>query len=202
MPEGEATGTASQLPVVSAQERIQLLQREAQAYQGQMRALYSTMYSFIGAGITLGVAAASFLAEKGRFDVLLAIPLLVPLIWLNLARMIADSYAMAAHRYQAEQTITILLRKSKQLGGYRPWDEAGGKEAFESRANLLFFGSLALMSVALIVGSIWAAWRYGDLATGWYVATLVSSALLCGVTVWAVVSALTVYDKTLRHFTG
>src|SRR5690242_18240212 len=166
MAEREAAGATSP-PVMSAHERIQLLQGEAQAYQEQMRSMYSTMYSFIGGGVTLGVAAASFLAEKGRFDVLLALPLLIPLIWLNLARMLADSWAMAAHRYQAELTITILLRKSNQLGGYRPWDEAGGKEAYESRANRLFFAVLALMSAALIVGSIWAAWRYGDLATGW-----------------------------------
>lgn len=186
---------------ITARDVATILRDDIEHYDDVVRQYLERLYQLLLLVFPVGGVAVAALYQYEQYLILLLIPILTALAILAAASLTVEMYALAAHKYFLEESLTSLLR-SYMPSGLRaastvPWDDVGGSLVGGALANRALWTLFPFMVVAGGGLSIAAAWI--NLGHLWYwaaVAVPVSSALYA-LALASLAKAPSVYHSTL-----
>lgn len=142
----------------------EFLQRESHQLESAMRGLQSHLITVLFGSLTIGAVSVAALVEYSKFDVILAVPVILPLAWLTGTRLLAELFAIAAQRRAVENSISDILQEIGSDAGFRAWEAEGGRAVVRGLPNLILFSWFVTISTGLGVICVVTAWNH-DAAT-------------------------------------
>lgn len=179
--------------------QAEFLQRESHQLDSAMRGLQSHLLTVLLGSLTIGAVSAAAMVEYSKFDIILIVPVTLPLAWLTGTRLLAELFAIAAQRRAVENAISDILRGLGSDAGFRPWEATGGRAVVNGFPNLALYVWFAGISIGLGAVCIVAAWNHD--ATMAYV-WLALGAFAAGGTaaIASGISAVRVFQRSPHEF--
>jgi hypothetical protein len=126
-------------------------------YDNHARAQLDKAIQLVGIGMTVLTALAGAAVAYGHYEILLAIPIAIVLIWAVGTRMLAEYVYLSVYKDHAEQVLADCTAGS-DLSRFRIWNDFAGEKVARSLSNTVFYGTLASVSLILIVCSLVVSW--------------------------------------------
>lgn len=149
------------------ERRFEFWSRRFVQYDTEARNQLHKATQLVTLGLTvLSGAAAAFVAYK-RFDILMAVPVAVLILWAVGSRMLNEHMYLAAYRDHAEERMARIA--GVEVPGFSVWHSLGGQAIASGRANFAFYGVLALISAGLLTAPFIIAAIFVPTYAGWVI---------------------------------
>lgn len=160
-------------------------QRRFEQYDTQARTLFSRTVELVSIALTVVIGVTGFAVSYGHYETLAFVAPVVLLIWAVAARLIHEQMLLFAYRDYAE------VRVARELGvetdPLATWRKTAGRPTQNGFVNAYAYSVLAAVSIAMIAGSLIAAFVLGPVPI-WIIApesVIVGLALGLGVFAFA-----------------
>lgn len=180
-----------------------ILRADIEHYDNVMRQNLERLYRLLLLVFPVGGLALTALYGYEQYVILLSLPILSALSILAAGSLTAEMFALAAHKYFIEESLSAVLgaHLPPELSRHRtvPWDDVGGTLARTSMANWLLWRACPIFVVAGGTAAIAIAWS--NLGPQWYLAAccLAVTVPLYGLSLIALAKGPSIYHETLMN---
>lgn len=191
---------------IAPNDLAKLFRDDIERYDIVVRHYLEQLYRLLTLVIPLIGLAITALYRYEEYLLLLLMPFLTSLSILVAGSLTVEMYALAAHKYFLEESLSKLLRSTLPLElqplSTIPWDDVGGSLVRRARANWSLWRLFPIMVVGGGSLSIAAAWV--NLGHRWYLAaaSVPPSIGLYAVSLWSLAKAPGIYHSTLEELNG
>lgn len=139
--------------VAAGESNVSYLTKRFEQFDNQARVLLARALQLVSVGLTLLVTAAAAFVAYERYEILLAIPVSVILLWAVGIRMIHEHQYLAAYRDAAEQALAD-MRIGDPSSKLAVWHSFGGRRLATGPSNTALYGVLIVISLGLMIGPL------------------------------------------------
>lgn len=134
-------------------------QRRFEQYDTQARTLFSRTVELVSIALTIVIGVTGFAVSYGHYETLAFVAPAVLVIWAVAARLIHEQMLLSAYRDSAEASVARVM--GVQNEPLATWRMTAGRAAQNGFVNAYAYSVLAAVSIAMVAGSLTAAFVLG-----------------------------------------